>query len=154
MYFGNKRTGKVSSRRWANLNQGRNHFPHSFWSSNEYFNHCQSEHCRAHWLVIYIPPIMLIIEPRMVINIWTHNPISFKMQICSVSVLGVAPNHLPLKYICLIKKNNRIGHVYITIVRNYVGHQIDFLWSTSCLVWASNKHDNQHSLCLQGRNFT
>ena len=31
-----------------------------------------------------------------------------------VIILGAIPNHMPLKYRCLIKKNDGIMHVYLT----------------------------------------
>ena len=40
----------------------------------------------------------------------------FLKHIILVSILEVTPNHIPLKYIFVIKVSNRIRHVYPTIV--------------------------------------
>ena len=58
------------------------------------------------------PSIALTIGSRMVIVFWARSPISFRMYVFSVDVLGVTPNHIPLEHRCSIKRRNLTKHVY------------------------------------------
>lgn len=49
---------------------------------------------------------MLIVEPRVVSIFWAHSPISVKICVCLVSILGAISNCEPLKYRCPTKKCN------------------------------------------------
>ena len=100
------------SMRWlANPNQGHSQFPHNLWSAYENPTHYESGDSCAHWMVILIPPIMLIISFRMTIIIWICGPISLNTCLF-VSILGASPKHKPRKYRCLIEINNQIRHIY------------------------------------------
>ena len=57
----------ISARWLANPNQGFSHFPHNCWNLYEYLILYQTEDLCAHEMVIWVVPIMLTIEPRMVI---------------------------------------------------------------------------------------
>ena len=54
-----------------------------------------------------------IIEPRMVLTFSTHGSISFKHVSFWYYVLGVTPDHIPLKYRFPKKRSNQIRHIYI-----------------------------------------
>jgi hypothetical protein len=49
-------------------NQGCSHFPHNNQSSHEYLDYYQSEGSCAHQMITQVPPIRLIMRPRMVIK--------------------------------------------------------------------------------------
>ena len=58
----------------------------------------QNEDFLAHYMTIQVPPIMLIIEPRMVNLFWTSSPIPLKHMVFWVLVHNAAPNHKPLTW--------------------------------------------------------
>ena len=43
-------------------NCARSHFPHNFWSSHEYFIHCEKEYSLSYWVTIYIFLILLALK--------------------------------------------------------------------------------------------
>ena len=71
-------------------------------------------------MVIYcnFHPIMLTIEPRMVIIFWACSPISFEGMYFWYPFLGDTPNHTPLIYRCPNKKCIWIRVVVLTYLIN------------------------------------
>jgi len=66
------------------------------------------------WSHIPTPAITLNLKFRGVVIIWACNPIYYEHIFFMVINFGAIPNHIPLKYRCLIKKNDCIMHVYLT----------------------------------------
>ena len=64
------------------------------------------------------PPIILTIEPRMVIIFWAYNPVSFKHISFWYKHISWSHTWQHIKYRRLIKINNQIKHVYLTMTLN------------------------------------
>ena len=118
----------VISMRWlADPKQGYGRFPHN--------------------VLPYMNILFIINVKILVLNKWSYrspqlckllslewlsyfehvNPISSIYISFLVSVLGATPNHIPLKYRCLIKISYRIRHVYHRPWKNWstlVGHML------------------------------
>ena len=90
-------------------------------------------------------PIMLHVEPRMVVIFWAHNPISFYTRGLLASILGATPNHRPLKQRCSIKISNQIRHVYLIMLLS------SSLTLDACIIYTVRsgltRHDSAWSLC-------
>ena len=139
--------GYESTRWLANPNRGWSHFLNNCWSSHEFVIHYHSEESRAQWMVINVPPIMLIIEPIMVIIFWVRSPISFKHMSFWVSVLGATPNRIPLKYRRPNKKWNWTRVVYSKVSQvllSYYGTWLFSYW----LLWVKSTESVLLNLCV------
>ena len=76
--------------RWlANPNCSYSHFLHNFQRSYECLIHYQSEDSRPSWVVIYVPPNMLTIDPRMLSIFWARGPNSIKHMSFSCPFLDI-----------------------------------------------------------------
>ena len=73
--------------------------------------------------------IVLSIEPRMVIIIWTCNSIIINSHVSLVFVLGAIPNCIPLKYRCPIKISSWIRQIYLVSITNQCYNP---LWRDVC----------------------
>ena len=100
------------------IDRGQTVFPRAFWSSYEFLIHYRSEDPRARQPVVSVVFIMWTVENGYhIFFLFAHNPIylkhSYDFEECSV--IGIAPNHIPLEYRCLIKMSDQITHVYLYI---------------------------------------
>lgn len=128
----------ATSTRWLdNPNWGCSHFPLNFWSSIGYVFKYQSDCSCAHdrsYIIIYVPPIKLTIELRIIVIFWTHGPISFEhMFIC---YMFLKPHQLTY--------NSNIG-VRLRVVTT-LG------MSTLCSMWIG--HKSTYHLCWRCNIFT
>ena len=65
------------STRWLANPKGRSHFPHNFGSLYRDPIHCQTEDSLICYMIIYVLPIMLTVECRVVNMFWAWSPLSF-----------------------------------------------------------------------------
>ena len=59
--------------------------------------------------------MFMIVESRMIIILGACNLFFLKTHVFFMSVLGATPNHVPLKYRCLVEISNRPRHVYLVL---------------------------------------